>query len=136
MRRQRSAKIVATIGPASNTADRIDALFQAGVDVFRLNFSHGKQEDHLALCEMIRSLEKSVGRPIGVMADLQGPKLRVGTFVEGKAKLAAGQSFRLDLDPTPGDTNRAPLPHPEVFAALEPGVDLLLDDGNIRLRIE
>jgi pyruvate kinase len=136
MRRQRSAKIVATIGPASNTADKLEALFRAGVDVFRLNFSHGKQEDHHGVCDLIRALEKSVGRPIGVMADLQGPKLRVGTFAEKKVKLVAGSRFRLDLDPTPGDAARASLPHAEVFAALEPGTDLLLDDGNIRLKVE
>jgi pyruvate kinase len=136
MRRQRSAKIVATIGPASNTGDKIEALFAAGVDIFRLNFSHGKQEDHRVVCDTIRGLEKSIGRPIGVMADLQGPKLRVGTFADKKVTLVAGKSFRLDLDPAPGDVKRAPLPHPEVFAALEPGTDLLLDDGNIRLKVE
>ena len=136
MRRQRSAKIVATVGPASNTAATIEALFRAGVDVFRLNFSHGKQEDHRAVCDIIRALEKSVGRPIGVMADLQGPKLRVGTFTDKKARLLVGKGFRLDLDTHPGDAKRAPLPHPEVFAALEPGTELLLDDGNIRLKVE
>ncbi len=136
MRRQRSAKIVATIGPASNTPEKIEALFRAGVDVFRLNFSHGKQEDHRAVCDAIRALEKSIGRPISVMADLQGPKLRVGTFAEKKAKLVAGTNFRLDLDKAQGDTTRASLPHPEVFAALQPGTDLLLDDGNIRLKVE
>ena len=136
MRRRRSAKIVATLGPASSTPDRIAALFAAGVDVFRLNFSHGTQEDHRARCEAIRALEEKIGRPIGVMADLQGPKLRLGTFTGGKVKLAPGQRFRLDLDKTPGDAKRAPLPHPEIFAALEPGADLLLDDGNVRLKVE
>jgi pyruvate kinase len=136
MRRQRSAKIVATIGPASNSPERIEELFRAGVDVFRLNFSHGQQEDHRIVCESIRALERSIGRPIGVMADLQGPKLRVGTFAEKKVKLVAGESFRLDLGSPPGDAKRASLPHPEVFAALEPGTDLLLDDGNIRLKVE
>ncbi len=136
MRRQRSAKIVATIGPASNTEDTITALFAAGVDVFRLNFSHGKQEEHRAVCDMIRALEKSVKRPIGIMADLQGPKLRVGAFADKKAKLVAGEIFRLDLDAKPGNAKRAPLPHPEVFAALQPGTELLLDDGNIRLKVE
>ena len=136
MRRQRSAKIVATIGPASNSPERIEELFRAGVDVFRLNFSHGKQEDHRIVCDSIRALERSIGRPIGVMADLQGPKLRVGTFAEKKVKLVAGESFRLDLGSAPGDAKRASLPHPEVFAALEPGTDLLLDDGNIRLKVE
>src|SRR6185437_9140793 len=136
MRRQRSAKIVATIGPASNSPERIEELFRAGVDVFRLNFSHGQQEDHRTVCEAIRALERSIGRPIGVMADLQGPKLRVGTFAEKKVKLVAGETFRLDLGSAPGDANRASLPHPEVFAALEPGTNLLLDDGNIRLKVE
>src|ERR1700681_3614234 len=136
MRRQRSAKIVATIGPASNTADKIEALFRAGVDVFRLNFSHGKQEDHRTVGETIRAIEKSVGRPICIMADMQGPKLRVGTFGEKKVKLVAGKHFRLDLDTTPGDDKRAPLPHPEISAALAPDTDLLIDDGNIRLKVE
>ncbi|HVA14855.1 MAG TPA: pyruvate kinase [Stellaceae bacterium] len=136
MRRQRSAKIVATVGPASNTAEKLEALFRAGVDLFRLNFSHGTQDDHRVVYERIRSLEKGVGRPIGIMADLQGPKLRVGTFAGKKATLVAGKSFRLDLDPKPGDAKRAPLPHPEVFAALQPGTQLLLDDGNIRLTVE
>jgi pyruvate kinase len=136
MRRQRSAKIVATLGPASSTAEMIDALFQAGVDVFRLNISHGKQEEHRARLDTIRALEKRHGRPIGIMADLQGPKLRVGAFAEGKVKLVAGGHFRLDLGKAPGDQKRAPLPHPEIFAAIEPGTELLLDDGNIRLKVE
>ncbi len=136
MRRQRSAKIVATVGPASNSAEKLDALFRAGVDVFRLNFSHGTHDDHRAVYERIRSLEKGVGRPIGVMADLQGPKLRLGTFAEKKVKLESGKPFRLDLDPKPGDAVRAPLPHPEIFAAIEPGTQLLIDDGNVRLNVE
>jgi pyruvate kinase len=136
MRRQRSAKIVATLGPASSSAEMIDALFLAGVDVFRLNFSHGKQEEHRARLETIRALEKRHGRPIGIMADMQGPKLRVGAFAAGKVKLVAGGHFRLDLAKAPGDQKRAPLPHPEIFAAIEPGTDLLLDDGNIRLKVE
>ena len=136
MRRQRSAKIVATIGPASNTADKIEALFNAGVDLFRLNFSHGTQQDHQVVCDIIRELENRSGRPIGVMADMQGPKLRVGTFADKKVKLVAGKKFRLDLDKTPGTVNRAPLPHPEIFAAISPGTELLLDDGNIRLVVK
>src|SRR5580658_9883754 len=106
MRRQRSAKIVATVGPASNTAEKLEAVFRAGVDLFRLNFSHGTHDDHRAVYDHIRSLEKSVGRPIGIMADLQGPKLRVGTFADGKVKLVAGRRFRLDLAKTPGDNKR------------------------------
>ncbi|HXP13432.1 MAG TPA: pyruvate kinase, partial [Stellaceae bacterium] len=136
MRRQRSAKIVATLGPASATPDKIAALFEAGVDVFRLNFSHGEQAEHRARLDAIRALEKKTGRPIGVMADLQGPKLRVGTFAGGKVNLVPGAGFRLDLDKTPGNASRANLPHPEIFAAIAPGTELLLDDGNIRLKVE
>src|SRR6516164_2860253 len=135
MRRQRSAKIVATLGPASSSPQAIAALFHAGVDVFRLNFSHGERNDHRARIEAIRALEKEVDRPIGVLADLQGPKLRLGTFASGKVRLKTGGHLRLDTDKTPGDENRAPLPHPEIFAAIEPGTDILLNDGNVRLRV-
>ena len=136
MRRQRSAKIVATLGPASSTPETIQALFRAGVDVFRLNFSHGAREDHRARIDTIRALEKESGRPIGVLADLQGPKLRLGRFASGKVRLANGEHFRLDLDSAPGDAERAPLPHPEIFAALEPGTEILLNDGNVRLKVD
>ncbi len=136
MRRRRATKIVATLGPATAAPDKIAALFEAGVDVFRLNFSHGAQADHKALLETVRALEKATGRPIGIMADLQGPKLRVGAFSGGRVRLDEGARFRLDLDKAPGDARRANLPHPEVFAALSPDTDLLLDDGNIRLRVE
>ena len=84
MRRRRSAKIVATLGPSSSTPEKIRALFESGVDVFRLNFSHGIHEDHRACFEVIRNVERATGRPIGVLADLQGPKLRLGTFAEGR----------------------------------------------------
>jgi pyruvate kinase len=136
MRRRRSAKIVATLGPSSSTPERIRALFEAGVDVFRLNFSHGSQQDHRICFEAIRSLESMAGRPIGILADLQGPKLRLGSFGEGRIELAAGDRFRLDLDREPGDRNRAPLPHPEIFEAIASGTELLLDDGKVRLRVE
>jgi pyruvate kinase len=136
MRRRRSAKIVATLGPSSSTPERIRALFDAGVDVFRLNFSHGTHEDHHARFEAIRQVEQITGRPIGILADLQGPKLRLGTFAEGPIELAAGARFRLDLDRQPGNQTRAPLPHPEIFEALEPGTELLLDDGKVRLQAE
>ena len=136
MRRRRATKIVATLGPATATPEKIAALFEAGVDVFRLNFSHGVQADHKARLDIVRALEKTTDRPIGIMADLQGPKLRVGTFAGGRVRLADGAAFRLDLDKAPGDAQRASLPHPEVFAALTPETDLLLDDGNIRLRVE
>src|SRR5271165_1172438 len=136
MRRQRSAKIVATLGPASSTPERIRALFDAGVDVFRLNFSHGTHKDHGARFEAIRRVEIATGRPIGILADLQGPKLRLGTFAEGSVELASGAAFRLDLDRQSGCSQRAPLPHPEIFEALQPGTDLLVDDGKVRLRVE
>ncbi len=136
MRRQRSAKIVATLGPASSAPETIAALFRAGVDVFRLNFSHGERGEHQARIEAIRALEKETGRPIGILADLQGPKLRLGTFADGKVRLKSGTHFRLDLSRKPGDAKRAPLPHPEIFAALESGTELLLNDGNVRLKVE
>jgi pyruvate kinase len=136
MRRRRSAKIVATLGPSSSAADQIRALFEAGVDVFRLNFSHGTHDDHRARFEAIRQAESAWGRPIGILADLQGPKLRLGTFAEGPIELAAGAPFHLDLDRQAGDEHRAPLPHPEIFEALEPGTELLLDDGKVRLAVE
>ena len=135
MRRQRSAKIVATLGPASTSPERLRALFDAGVDVFRCNFSHGTHDDHRALFNNIRRVEADTGRPIGILADLQGPKLRLGNFADGRVPIAPRAEFRLDLDPKPGDGTRAPLPHPEVFAALEPGTELLIDDGKVRLRV-
>ena len=136
MRRTRSTKIVATLGPASGTPEVIGALFDAGVDVFRLNFSHGTHEEHRVRYDIIRAIEQDRKRPIGILVDLQGPKLRVGTFADGKVMLKAGQAFRLDLTDRPGDETRAPLPHPEIFEAISPGTDLLLDDGRIRLRVD
>lgn len=137
MPRPCNAKIVATLGPASADRATIEALVHAGADVFRLNFSHGTHADHQARLELIRSIEADLGRPIGVLLDLQGPKLRVGTFAHGPVTLVEGAPFRLDLDrATPGDATRAPLPHPEIFAALQPGAELLLDDGRLRLVVE
>ena len=136
MKRERSARILATLGPASATRERILALAQAGADVFRLNFSHGSHADHAERLKQIREVEHEIGRPIGVLMDLQGPKLRVGRFAEGKVMLAPGARFRLDLDPAAGDATRANLPHPEIFAALEAGTELLLDDGKLRLRVD
>lgn len=136
MRRTRNAKIVATLGPASADRNTVRQLFVAGVDVFRLNFSHGSAADHRSRYLMLRELEAETGRPIGILADLQGPKLRVGTFAEGPVMLAEGATFRLDLDPTPGNAQRAGMPHPEIFAALVPGTELLLDDGKLRLSVE
>jgi pyruvate kinase len=136
MRRSRNAKIVATLGPASSDLDTMRQMFLAGVDAFRLNFSHGSAEDHRARIAALRALEHETARPIGILADLQGPKLRVGTFVGGPVMLAEGAAFRLDLDPAPGDVHRASLPHPEIFAALAPGAELLLNDGRLRLAVE
>jgi pyruvate kinase len=135
-RRRRSAKIVATLGPSSSASNQIQALFEVGVDVFRLNFSHGTHDDHRARFAAIRRVESATGRPIGILADLQGPKLRLGTFAEGPIELAAGAPFHLDLDRQAGDERRAPLPHPEIFEALQPGTELLLDDGKVRLEVE
>ncbi|WP_102225554.1 pyruvate kinase [Acidimangrovimonas sediminis] len=136
MRRLRNVKIVATLGPASDDYETIRALFEAGADVFRLNMSHGTHEDIAARHRIIRQIEKDTGRPIAILADLQGPKLRVGTFVAGAADLEEGNKFRLDLDPAEGDEHRVQLPHKEIFAALEPGSTLLVNDGKIRLKVE
>jgi pyruvate kinase len=136
MRRRRSAKSLRPSALRSSTPEQIGALFEAGVDVFRLNFSHGTHEDHRARFAAIRAIESTTGRPIGILADLQGPKLRLGTFSEGRIGLAAGAPFRLDLDRQPGDETRAPLPHPEIFEAIQTGTELLLDDGKVRLRVE
>jgi pyruvate kinase len=136
MRRQRQAKILATLGPTSSAPEMIRALFDAGADVFRFNFSHGRHEDHRERFEYVRQIEVERGRPIGVLMDLQGPKLRIGTFADGAVELKAGAPFRLDMSPMPGDRTRAPMPHPEIFKALTPGIDLLLDDGKRRLKVE
>jgi pyruvate kinase len=136
MNQRRAAKIIATLGPASSTPDKIRALHAAGADVFRLNFSHGERAEHRARYEAVRKLEREIGRPIGILVDLQGPKIRVGKFQGGKVSLGEGKALRLDLDPAPGDGRRAPLPHPEVFAALQPGQLVLLDDGRLRLKVD
>ncbi len=136
MRRQRSSRILATLGPASANREAIRALAEAGADVFRLNFSHGTHEDHAERHADIRAVEKQIGRPIGILMDLQGPKLRVGKMAGGKVTLEEGKKFRLDLDSAEGNATRANLPHPEIFAALENGTDLLLDDGKLRLRVD
>ncbi len=135
LRRRRRTKIIATLGPASSSAEVLSRLFHAGADVFRLNFSHGSHEDHLARITMIRALEEHAGRPIGILADVQGPKLRVGKFQAGRVVLQTGQGFRLDLSAVPGDTRRVSLPHPEIIQAAGIGTSLLLDDGKLRLRV-
>ncbi|MEE7456005.1 pyruvate kinase [Methylorubrum populi] len=135
MRRHRYAKIVATVGPATNTPEMLKALFLAGVDTFRLNFSHGVQADHARVHAAIRALEREVGRPIGILQDLQGPKIRVGTVRDGRLDLVAGERVRFVLDGAEGDKQSIPLHHPEIFAAVVPGQDLLIDDGRVRLRV-
>jgi pyruvate kinase len=135
LRRRRRTKIIATLGPASSTTEVITRLFQTGADVFRLNFSHGSHDDHAARILSIREVEKRFDRPIGILADVQGPKLRVGRFAGGKVHLQTGQTFRLDLNPTPGDARRVNLPHPEIIAAAALNSHLLLDDGKLRLRV-
>ncbi len=135
MKRNRSAKIVATLGPASDTFELIEALFLAGTDVFRLNFSHGTQEEHRKRFDHVRAVEEKHGRPITVLGDVQGPKLRIGTFKEKRVHLAPQSEFRFDLSPEPGDVHRVFLPHPEIFAAMSEGTELLLDDGRLRLRV-
>lgn len=136
MRRHRNVKIVATLGPASSTKEMIRALFDAGADVFRLNMSHGNHDDHRARHAQIREIEAETGRPIAILADLQGPKLRVGPFANGPHDLAVGDRFRFDLSPDLGDATRVSLPHPEIFAALIDGSELLVNDGKIRLTVE
>ena len=137
MIRNRRVKIVATLGPASNDYDTIRKLHEAGADVFRLNMSHGTHEDIKARHAVIRQVEEDLESTIAILADLQGPKLRVGTFANGSEELEEGAQFRLDLDgKTPGDITRVGLPHPEIFAALEPGARLLVNDGKIRLRVD
>jgi len=136
MRRHRNVKIVATLGPASDSKAMIRTLFLAGADVFRLNMSHGTHDEHRARLKAIREIEVEQDRPIAILGDLQGPKLRVGTFANEVEELEENQMFRLDLDPKPGDATRVCLPHEEIFAALEPGETLLVNDGKIRLEVE
>ena len=133
--RRRRTKLVATLGPASSNAEMLSQLFHAGADVFRLNFSHGSHEDHGHNIDLIRAMEAKTKHPIGILADVQGPKLRVGRFQGGAVNLTPGQHFRLDLNPTPGDSLRVNLPHPEIIAAAQIGSHLLLDDGKLKLRV-
>ncbi|QCK88384.1 pyruvate kinase [Phreatobacter aquaticus] len=136
MRRQRRIKIIATLGPASSTRDQIAALFDAGADVFRINMSHTPHDKLREFVDVIRSIEHEIHRPIGILADLQGPKLRVGAFKDGPVMLVKGAAFTLDSDKSDGDVTRVQLPHPEILAALEPGHRLILDDGKVVLVAE
>ncbi len=133
MRRLRRTKIVATLGPASSERSVIASLFRAGADVFRINMSHTSHDRMRELVATIRAVETEYGRPIGILVDLQGPKLRVGKFKSAPVTLQNGATFTLDTDPAPGDQTRAELPHPEIFVAAMPGHALLLDDGKVRL---
>jgi pyruvate kinase len=135
MIRKRRTRIVATLGPASRSAEMVLALADAGVDVFRLNFSHGSHQDHARALRAVRAAEVEIGRPLAALADLQGPKFRLGVFVGGRIDIAPGQMLRLDLDPEPGDRRRVCLPHPELFRVLRPDIELLLDDGKVRLKV-
>ena len=135
MIRARRARIVATLGPASRTPEKVRELATAGADVFRVNFSHGSHADHAKTIQAVREAEAALDRPLAVLADLQGPKLRLAEFKNGRAELHAGQAFRIDLDRAPGDAKRVGVPHPEVFAALREGALILLDDGKVRLRV-
>ncbi|NDU99422.1 pyruvate kinase [Pseudoroseicyclus tamaricis] len=135
MKRHRNVKIVATLGPSSSTYEVIRKLVEAGADVFRLNMSHGSHDEIRARHEIIRQIEADLDSPIAILADLQGPKLRVGAFANGSEELEVGQTFRLDLSDEPGDASRVQLPHREIFDALEPGSSLLVNDGKIRLKV-
>ena len=135
MRRHRRAKIVATVGPASASPEMLKRLFLAGVDTFRLNFSHGTHDDHAKVHRAIRALEVELGRPIGILQDLQGPKIRVGKIRDGKIIVAAGETVRFVPSDAEGDRDAIPLPHPEIFAAIMPGDHLLIDDGRVRVAV-
>ncbi len=136
MPQKTKTKILATIGPSSSTREQIEKLIDAGVDGFRFNFSHGTHEEHKERYDIVRKLEKEKKVHISILADMQGPKLRVGEFKDDKVFLKEGQSFVLDMDKVPGDITRVNLPHPEIFAAVKPGDDLLLNDGSIVLEVE
>ncbi|WP_380785242.1 pyruvate kinase [Sphingomonas sp. R86521] len=133
--RPRKVRVLATLGPASSSPEMIATLFEAGADAFRINMSHGDQASKIAVIQAIRAMEQDFGRPTTILADLQGPKLRVGKFAAGKVELKTGTTFLLDRDPTPGDATRVELPHREIFEGIETGARLLLDDGKLVLRV-
>lgn len=135
MRSFRSTKIIATMGPASRDEDTIRALIAGGVNIFRLNFSHGTQADHAAALQRVRQVEAEIGRPIGVLMDLQGPKLRVGVVENDGVSLRSGDLYEFDRDPLPGNARRVCLPHPPIFEALSAGDSLLVDDGQLRFEV-
>ncbi len=133
LRRRRKVKILATLGPASSNKETITALLRAGADAFRVNMSHGDHETHSRTIGLIREVEKELNRPVAILCDLQGPKLRVGKFKDGAAFIRHGAHFTLDRNPEPGDETRVELPHPELFGILQKGQRLLIDDGKLRL---
>ena len=135
MRRMRRVKILATLGPASRDKSVVASLFLAGVDVFRINMSHCSHDELHARVVMIREIEKEYGRPIGILADLQGPKLRLGEFTDGAVQLEKDSEFVLDSNAALGDATRVRLPHPEILLALTPGSTILIDDGKVRLEV-
>jgi pyruvate kinase len=134
-KRERKVKILATVGPACRSDDMLRRLVKAGADAFRLNMSHGDHGDHAASFRAIRALEKELGRPLAIVCDLQGPKLRVGSFKGGEAVIRHSGHFTLDRNPEPGDETRVELPHPELFDVLEKGQRLLINDGKIQLKV-
>jgi pyruvate kinase len=134
MKRSRKVRILATLGPASSEEAMIRKLYEAGADVFRINMSHADHPLMRTLVERIRTVEKAVGRPIGILADLQGPKLRVGKFADGAVELEVGQTFIFDDNPEPGDSSRVELPHPEILRSVKKGDRLLIDDGRLQLK--
>ena len=136
IRRGRRVKILATLGPASQEPEVVEALYRAGVDVFRINMSHASHDMMRERVATIRALEEKLDRPIGILVDLQGPKLRVGLFANGAEELRKGDLFTLDDDATPGDSHRVRLPHPEILQSLRPGHRLLIDDGKVQLRVQ
>ncbi|HEY0106953.1 MAG TPA: pyruvate kinase [Rhizomicrobium sp.] len=135
MRRRRKTKIVATLGPASSTPDKIRALFDAGVDVFRINMSHTSHTLLGELHRLLRAQEELAGRPIGILVDLQGPKIRLGVLPGGSRLLKEGEQVRLVRKVQADDPNDIPIPHPEVFQAMKMRHTLLIDDGRVRLRL-
>jgi|TARA_B110000444_G_scaffold251535_1_gene279533 pyruvate kinase len=136
MHRIRRTRIIATLGPASSSFELIKKLADAGADVFRLNMSHGTHDEISHLYKTVREVEKKTDRPIGILADLQGPKLRIGVFADMKILLQKGQKFSLDMDSTPGTNKRVELQHPEIYEAAQVKTELLLDDGKVRLLID
>jgi pyruvate kinase len=133
MFRGRNTKILATLGPATSTKDVIQSIVDLGVDAFRLNMSHGSKDDHAQRIDLIREIERERDRPIGILVDLQGPKIRIGSFAEPTVSVETAQTFVLDTNPAPGNTQRVELPHPELFGAIAEGADILLNDGRVRL---